>query len=361
MGAAREARESPARVWRYGSPPSHLRARRIPRLSVALVVAVGSALPLGGRLAQASHSDPKPNTTASWYMDIVTQSVYYDKGCAFANRIENGGEPKVAVVMMAFGSPRKIDANTWGASMFGGVTQSTLKIRQALQEWGRGLYNCLAVSLRDEVRVQLGAGVTNDYPSAWVNADANDHGWQWAQMVQNGNNWFVNNGYSAVVSMIGGADIEMNWAGPGITRAWVNGYNSNTPQRSYYNFGDAAGCQTFTTGNASSCNGNWDSADVYYVSWEVATAWPLPEIYNENGTNAEQWVMISQWAINNGKPRMGFRGPLSQHGACGQVGGCGGVNNTSTAAWNQMVNKMDLKPATIVDMLYSTDIKWQNP
>jgi hypothetical protein len=149
------------------------------------------------------------------------------------------------------------------------------------------------------------------------------------------------------------------------SRAWANAYSGVSGRRIYYNFGDAAGCQTFSQGDASSCGTSgqpgWDSADVYYVSWGASAALPLPQIYNEQGTNAEGWVMINKWALNNSLGKMAIRGPLSQNQACNQVGGCAGVNNTSSQAWSQMVNKMDAKPETIVDMLYSVDIKWQNP
>jgi len=67
---------------------------------------------------------------------------------------------------------------------------------------------------------------------------------------------------------------------------------------------------------------------------------------------AEQWVLISKWGIDDGDSAMVFRGPLSQDQACS----C--ATNTPTQAWNQMVNKMDDKPPTIVDMDYSMDIDW---
>ena len=335
----------------------------------ARVAAAACLLTMAGALiapsAVASHSDPKPITTTSWYQDSVSESLFYDKGCNVANGVESGTEPGAPLVMMSFGNPEKIDASTWGASMYSQPTQSTVQIKQAIQQWGKGFYICLDSSLRASTDVKIGAGVTNQFPSSWDRNTANNHGQQWGTMIKNANDWFSTNGYASVVRAVGGSDVELGYKGPNESRGWVDGYNSVTNTGFLYNFGDAAGCQTFSSGDANSCGTTsypgWTSADVYYVSYEVPLAFPLPQIYNTGGTNAEQWVMISQWAVNNGKGKLSFTGPLTQYQACSQVGGCSGTNNTASDAWTQMKNKMDAKPDTVSDMAKSTDIKWQNP
>jgi hypothetical protein len=156
---------------------------------------------------------------------------------------------------------------------------------------------------------------------------------------------------------------ELGWSGPCAARTWINGYDDVSGYRPYLNFGDAAGCRTFESGRPDSCGTTaypeWTSGDVYDISWGLAPALSLPQIYRTDGVQAEQWVMISKWGVDNGSlGRIAFDGPLTQRGACGQRGCAAGTDNTPSQAWNQMVEKMDQRPSTITDMDYSTDIRW---
>lgn len=333
--------------------------RAFARLS-AFLAFTGAAVP-----ANASHSDPKPVTTTAWYMDSVSTSLMDDKGCNVADKVDLGTDPTQGVVIFSYGNPVKFSSTSWGASAFAQPDVTTGQVRDALKAWAGGFYRCLGSTVRPYTDFILMGGVTNQFPSGWSTTDISNHASQWANMIKNVNDYIVAQGWSGVVTSGGAADIELGYDGPTRSRAWANGYSNTSGRRIYYNFGDAAGCQTFSQGDASSCGTTgqpgWGSDDVYHVSWGASAALPMPQIYNEQGTNAEQWVMINKWAVNGGLGKMGIRGPLTQDQACGQVGGCSGIRNTPTQAWNQMVNKMDAKPDTIVDMLYSVDIKWQNP
>lgn len=75
---------------------------------------------------------------------------------------------------------------------------------------------------------------------------------KWANMVKNGNTWLVNNSYNHKVTFRGASDIELGFCGPSLARAWVNGYDSLSGRPFYVHFGDAAGCQTFSTGGPDS-------------------------------------------------------------------------------------------------------------
>lgn len=277
-----------------------------------------------------------------------------------------GNDPKQGEVILAFGAPRKIDSNTYGATLFVNGAYSTATIRSLAQQFAKGFYDCLNAANKSDptVRWFVALGTSNLYPSSMTRADVIAHGSAWSQMVVNGQNWLVNNGYSGKVSFRGAIDAELGWSGPGKVRDWINGYDDVAGWRPYINFGDAAGCQTFDTGSPSSCGTSsypeWTSQDVHYISWWAAPALSLPQIYRTDGVNAEQWVMISRWGINNFGPsaRIGFEGPLTQSDACAQRGGCSGTDNTPAQAWNQMVDKMDRRSDTITDMTYSTDIRW---
>jgi hypothetical protein len=86
--------------------------------------------------AMASHSDPKPATTTSLYVNTTSLSTLRDRGCAAANRVDAGTDPKAGEVILAFGAPRKIDANTYGATLFIGAysTSTSRNWRSATRE-----------------------------------------------------------------------------------------------------------------------------------------------------------------------------------------------------------------------------------
>lgn len=335
--------------------------RRGTVFALSLVVSAGGLVPP----SHASHSDPKPLTATSWYQDSVSTTLMDSKGCNTADNIDAGNDPTQGIVIFSYGNPVKFSSTQWGASAFGSPDVTTGQIRDAIEAWAAGFNRCLGSLVRPYTDFIVMASTTNNFPGSWTSSDVSGHAQQWANMAKNINTYIVNQGWSNVVTAAAAIDMEMGWAGPTLSRSWADAYSGVTSRRPYYNFGDAAGCQTFSAGSETSCGTasypGWGSNDVYYISWQASAAYPFPQIYNESGTNAEQWVMINKWALDNSKSLMGIRGPLSQDQACNQVGGCSGIHNTPTQAWTQMVNKMDAKPATIVNMLYSSDIKWQNP
>lgn len=336
-------------------------------MSVAFmgVVAIAGTF-LGLVPVLASHTDPKPTTTTALYIDVVNQTTLYNLGCNAGDRVDSGADPKSGEVILAYGSPVQINSTTYGAGLFSQPSAGTTQIRTATQQYAQGWYDCLSAANKSDstVLLKVAIGVTNEYPSGWSNTTVSNHGNAWAQMVDGANGWRTP-ALAAKLAFRGGADIELGWSSPVKARAWVDGYNAHSSSWFYANFGGAAGCQWFSNGDEFSCGTtgqpSWTSADVYYISEEVPTAIPLPQIYRTDGISAEQWVLISQWGVDHGKPKLFFDGPLSQNGACGQVGGCSGTNNTATQAWNQMVNKMDARPQTVWDMKFSVDIKWLNP
>lgn len=332
---------------------------------VVLSALVAASLQLMMTHSFASHSDPKPLTTTTWYQDSVSTSLMDSKGCNTADSIENGQLPSNGLIVMLYGAPVEFADGSWGATAFGSPDRKTGEIRDAMKAWGAGFHRCLSSSIRSGVLYRLAVATSNQFNASWSNTKIGNHATQWANMVKNIHDHFVSQGWSADVAAYGGSDMELAWAGPNATKAWANAYDGVTGRRLYYNVGDAAGCQTFSSGGPSSCGSGsftgWDSADVFDISYGIFSALPLPQIYTTSGSQAEQWVMISKWSLDNGGPKIGFGAVLSQEQACNQQGGCSGIDNTPGQSWNQMRTKMDAKPATITDMTYSTDVKWQNP
>jgi hypothetical protein len=297
-------------------------------------------------------------------MDTVADSTLYNIGCAQANRVDNDTDPNTGSVILTFGAPRTVDSETSsnGASMFSEVFanwRSTTQIADAGRDYSRGFWQCLDEA-PSSVQYTLALGVSNLFPSGWNGDRVAEHGQAWGIMVANVRQYQSTNGYSAAILAAGAADIEPDYGGPTKTRKWVDAVDDVANSGLLWNFGSADGCPQFGQGGTA-CNNGWSQGDIRYVSWGVSPGVPAPQIYLNNGGMAEQWVLISKWGVDNGGSAMVFRGPLSQNGACGQVGCPSSSDNTPTQAWEQMVNKMDARPATIVDMDYSLDIRWRNP
>jgi hypothetical protein len=323
---------------------------------------------LGGLPAvpAAAHSDPKPDTVLSWYMNTTNTTTHYNKGCTLGNHIEAGTVPKNAVVILSYGDPVQIDANTWGADLFSLPSVTTGQVRAAMEQYARGVIECIPSALRDHVDVRIGAGVTNNFPVAWQDPKSNDHGDAWASMVNNANN-NLPSGVAAHAQIWGAWDMELGFSSVSQARAWDIGYESAPGFWPYFYFGDAAGCRDFNQGGIGSCGTSafpgWDDEDVIYLAMKDGPGQPLPEIYKNDDhpsdlIQSQQWIMLSKYNHAQHNIILDFWGPLSQKAACDSVGCASDLDNTPTQAWNQMVTYMDDMPVTIDDMTNSCDIDW---
>jgi hypothetical protein len=301
--------------------------------------------------ASASHIDPKPNTVKSYYMNTVNQSILYDMGCSEGDKIEaNDSDPNNALVILAFGHrPEKVDSNTWGAELYGGTVVTTTQIRNAVEEYADGLGHCIPAQQLSHVQVTVGVGVTNDFPVAWGDTNSHNHGDAWKTMVKNAND-NLSSAVAGAVQIWGALDSELAWSSPSQARAWRDGWAAGPGSWPYINYGDAQSCAWFGTGDENSCGSGafpgWNSGDLRYMSYSGGVNFPLPEIYRTDGITAEQWVLLSRWAGDHGFPYYDFLGPLSTT-----------TGNTAADAWDDMVVKMDARPATIDDMSNSCYIQ----
>jgi hypothetical protein len=110
-----------------------------------------------------------------------------------------------------------------------------------------------------------------------------------------------------------------------------------------------------TTNLAPSCN--WTPSQIRYVSWDgIPEAWPMPQIYRNDGGNAAQW----QYVNNAGSP-MGFTGTLSQWQACIDVPDptCPTLDNLPGAAWNNLWVALNSQVPS--SLLFGSDITHQQP
>ncbi|HEX6425997.1 MAG TPA: hypothetical protein VFZ79_21065, partial [Acidimicrobiales bacterium] len=74
---------------------------------------------------------------------------------------------------------------------------------------------------------------------------------------------------------------------------------------------------------------------------------------------ARQWQLIDLWATTAVGDGMYFYGTMSQHGACRQVGGCAGIDNTPHQAYDQLLWWLNSDRRTAqTDIEAMTDVNW---
>lgn len=280
-----------------------------------------------------------PSATTSRYMKTTDSAVLYNEGC-------NAGKiPQHGIVVLDFGAPA-VSGTTYGSIIFSNAFRSTAQISTAAKQWLLGYWNCSP----SWPQVTLAIGTSNY--RGQTNAS---HGRAWAQMVNGVVAWIVQSGYGSQLDVAGASDMELDWNTAAATRAWADGYDG-ADTRGYFNFGDAAGCPPY-----GSCNNGWTQADVWYVSYGVSPAFPLPEIYTTNGSMAAEWYRLSLHGYTAHGSAMWIVGEMTQYQACKDTGNpCTGTNNTPSAGWNQLYSRLNADPRTAQPLLFSTDISWRN-
>ncbi len=146
------------------------------------------------------------------------------------------------------------------------------------------------------------------------------HGVAWARMVNDVNSWLKASGYASQVHAVGANDIELSWAGPVISIAWVNGYDS-VNLYDYYDFGTLDGCAIRADPNRTTCGNGWTRETAWYKAYGTRPGFPIPEIYLNNGYNAQQWALLSLYSVNAKGYPIEFPGVLTQYQACIQSPG----------------------------------------
>jgi hypothetical protein len=332
------------------------------RVAVPAVAAV--AIAVGASAGTAAAAPAPPQWTSSRYMDPVSTDTLYNEGYNLGVAVANGTKPDDAVVVLDYGGQMQRDG-VWGAiSIHSGVFHPDADLRFALQAFGQGFYYGTGANTTAHLTVALG---TNN--SATVSAAA---GTAWATTIANINDWYAAGPdgfpYSEQVTAIGADDIEPGFCPSSAcvdnARAWADAFSDATTTW-YDNYGSCDGCPPA----GPSPNGAWTTADIYHVSWGAIAAWPLPEIYANNGVQAAQWERVSEWGLDNGSlGAMAWEGTITQHQACAQVGCLGGpLDNTPEQGWTQLWNALDTRadydghvpPAGVAGTPgWSTDIAW---
>ncbi len=305
--------------------------------------------------------------TTSYYMSTVNGTTLYNRGCALGDRDLKRPGTQDNMVILDFGGPRKLSSGAYGARLF--ITAayvSTSQIANAVEQFGKGYYNCTGDDLSSTLVIGIG---TNNYiyPDCKTDGDCDiyqvngAHGQAWAQMVNEVNQWFVDNGYSRQVSAAGANDIELSWNSYAATRDWLDGYD-RVNQYEMLNFGAIPGCPYFASPGAQ-CGSSpylWSKEEVWYVTWGSSPVYPVPEIYANSGVNAQQWYLMSVYAYQTHGLAMEFRGVMTQFQSC-QVNpdsACPVLDNTPLEGYNQLSGYVNGDARTAHKIRWSTDITW---
>jgi len=231
-------------------------------------------------------------------------------------------------------------------------------IKDFVKDFVIGYYGSLGSNQNTHVRIII---ATNNSGASLTYAPY-VLGQAWAQMVNDVAAWVVDQRYSGRVDIAGGSDMETDYDSPAVTRAWVDGYASVSPQRFLYDVGDAAGCPTSrATATAGSCDSGWNQEDVWHVSWGADPAQPLPEIYNTS--NAKQWANLSLYGYLNPGRRNGgsviMAGALTELGACTQYPSDQTCKPPFTPAqgWKSLDDQLNNDLRTKQSLPWSTDVR----
>jgi len=305
------------------------------------------------------------------------RNIYY-KGVEAANLTAPSGRQD-QLVILHFGRPRDEGDQVGTRAYFdtsGGLT-STNDIIVYTQDFINGfMVGALAKNDYDS-KLDLGVGTSNlnweYYASRTCEGyfctidDAYNHGKAWAQMVSEINNWVISQGYAHRVSVAGASDIELAWNSAKISHAWVDGFDDYDQEKYiFYNFGTCEGCDVGINLSVppdpnKDLTDDWTHAKVHYSAWGVAPVWPIPEIYLNNGYNANQWANISKVGVMLGYYPMYFYSALSQYQACLSVDDpyCETTDNTPVESWTQLMKAINTRPETSQQYIpYMTDIDW---
>lgn len=296
---------------------------------------------------------PPPPWTTSRYIGTTDWNTFYNEGCNQALRGESG------IVVLDFGNPSYYD-DTNGIRHYGAILPGGSRPFVSVDSiWGltaEFLQGYTSASCNPTGKhIYLAVGTTN-----YGTQVTREHGIAWAQLVENIHQTIIYPpSLESMVTAAGAINAELQWNSATTTRAWVDGYKDTT-NKPYYNFGNCPGCN-YPTGAPG--NG-WTWNDVWYISYGVVPAYPLPLIYAKSGTNANQWYTMPLYTYNTYSYPMRLQGAFTQWQACQgntpKAIECRNqqLDNTPSDGWTQLYNRLNSDSRTAQDLLWSTDVTW---
>ncbi len=101
----------------------------------------------------------------------------------------------------------------------------------------------------------------------------------------------------------------------------------------------------------------WWIENAWLKSYGKPLNWPVPEIYTQDGRNADAWYVMSRYSVDRIGAPMYFAGVITQALSCES---CNVMGNTPSQGWSQLMSRLDADgrvrlPEPIPDV---TDITW---
>jgi hypothetical protein len=300
--------------------------------------------------------------TTSYYMSTIDPQVAYNRGCALGDRDEALPGYQLSLVILDYGKPVQVinGVQQLGTRIFSAVRVPISQIEISARNFAYGYYRCTGDDYDSRLIVGIGTNNYQDDETCSFCAVNYEHGRAWAEMVNRVNDWLAAGGYASQTSAVGANDIELSWNTYERTRDWLDGYES-VAKHQMLNYGAVEGCPYFNAPGARCGGGRWSKDQVWYVIWGAKPVWPVPEIYANNGVNAEQWYLMSVYAYDTHGLAIEFRGVMTQYQACLQVPDdptCAVLDNTPEQGWGQLQNLVNSNLKTIHTIPYVTDIRW---
>jgi hypothetical protein len=237
-----------------------------------------------------------PYSFSHYVTDFGASYTYLNSsGCDFGHKVVQLEGTHNFFVLLDFGRAYQFGDGTYGSQLINTYQAKHLyEIQNAIINFASGFYTC---SLGDYSNVIIGIGINNS--SSFYTGYS--HGYAWGAMVAQTNSLITQ--YQSKVSVVGAANFELGMNGPNPTISWVNGYKYYMDQNGLSQFplfvvGDAAGCPTLD--NNTDCGSeefpSWSTWDVWYVNYGSDISFPIPEIYSNDWSQAEQWLMLSLYS-----------------------------------------------------------------
>lgn len=306
--------------------------------------------------------------TSSYYIKTIDPNASYALGCELGTRDAQMDGSQDNVVVLDYGRAIYDAINgqmAYGTRLF--ITAQRVNMEQialSAEKFGEGYYICTGQDSYS--RVNIGIGTNNYEYDGCPNCSADfNHGKAFAEMVNSVNDWLVQKGYAGQVSASAANDIELSWNTYARTRDWLDGYDSANLYP-LLNFGAIPGCPYFAAPGAQ-CGSYpylWSKEEVWYVIWGAKPVYPLPEIYANNGVNAEQWFLMSLYSYITHGLAIEFPGVMTQSQSCPgttypEGHECNFLNNTPLDGWTQLQTLLNSDSRTAYLIRLVTDIKYQ--
>lgn len=331
---------------RFSSVKAWLATGVASRLLLALLVtfaliAAGTAsalawsiyLPTVANGPSPTGSQPKPPTSASYYILSTDPGRAYSIGCQQGWADAQTSPPVNSLVVLDFGGQL---ADGGGSLLVSGTPVSNAQIEAIAEAFAHGYWYCTGSDYNSVLTLVV--GTNNSYYDVSYSG-----GQTWARVVAAIAAYNQSHGYSAQVVVDGGNDIEPAWADAPSSRAWTDGFSSIGSAFSF-DYGTADSCPTSSYLNGR-CDNGWSQSDVWYVSWGSPAALALPEIYYP--INASQWTMIGLYGaeFHGSGGSIAFSGPLDTYPLWQS-------SNSADQAWSQLWSSLNSYSATAAQPRY---------